>query len=1612
MQNENQSKRNRLPQPRWLALAGLGLVLWAAALLLWWSDLRTSDAEPAGQSTTLHTPVAQRATAAPGATPVPQSTLALAPITRTAGALVEQADWVALADRFDADRALEDIRELASPRFAGRATGSAGAQRAAEWIAQRFAEYGLLPAGDGGTYYQEFPVPYAELTAMPEFALLGTGGSPAQEFELRADYTLWPGGYADGGEAEGPVLWLGDGNSEDYRRVDSVGAIVLCRWQAPLSEVQRQALEHGAVAILLYRPDYDMQMRRTAREDAILPRGIPTLVVGDAVVKALLQGSGLSIDDLPLDHTPRPMLSRVRLSVPLSYQTDAVGRNVLGVLPGSAPDGIAQTLIVGAHYDHLGVDPDGTLWGGANDDASGVAALLELARLWREHGYIPRRTVLFAAWDAEEIGLNGSRYYVSFPRLPLASTVGMLQLDMVGAGRNTLLIEPHGLVADQSFASAAFLGIPTHEVSGGGSDHVPFASVEVPATLFIWDYQSAPAIPYHVPGDDIGLINRVQLSDAGRLAGLVLTSLASDAEELESLELDLQSALEKRDEPAFLALLSPAATQAQAAASTWFARLRAGYGANMSLTSDAPLVARDVATSTVTISYRWKSADSSSTAQFPALWHKLAGEWTFAGPAVQDLAGEHVVLQQLPRSANADELARQADTLHARLNAELGAVLPDPLLIRSYGSGALLGAFEQPPPGSNGEPSWYEGDRIVLGRTSSLTSTLLGLALQGAGWSASQASWLSSGLTEQWSGGTGQLRAPGRVYIPTLLQADQDKELWPSAAMPAASAVASDQRAIWDAQTWAMTQYVTANGGPRFSENLDPSGWESALLQPWRDAQRGISATLTQRSTSVLALDEQAFLATVDGSDSALLQEERHWFADLARHPVAEFALQGQLLALEDGKASVRLTMRSRLADEGSQLSTVTWEARFVHREGRWVYADFESSTVSSEHFVLKHDPYLSFDLADALLAGAESAYSSVVADLGFEPPTPVEIKLYSDPALFRSSIYLSMSEARGWNEPGESIKLTNISAVEPSRIVAHELTHLLLFQLGVQHAGVHEGTAQFEAALHSPTWKNEQLRKWRQQVYNTVRSGRPVSLQSLSDWADWKTESSLVYNLSWDCIDYLRSKLGREPFLEWLKNQGNGLDWSEAFARATGLSFESFDADWRESVLRGHIAPEHIAAALSFDGDAASDHVARLAEPGWYGRESGSAGNSLAADYVASAMANYGLVPAGDDGTYLQAFSTTATRLSAAPQLSYAGSGPSAAFQVTLAYLVDFREVIGGAAGAGQVRANLVYAPSIPEGVALHGRALLTVSGGDLREDARLAQASGASALLLMTEAMTTQMTLRSAAAAPPADVAIPVLELTREAAEAMLKAAQYWPLPSGRQPAAVALPLSVTLSVPLSVTPDVAVANVLGVLTGSDPAVADQFIVIGAQLDGIGSPVLGPFYPAANHGASGVAVILEIARSWQAAGYKPRRSVLFAAWNASEAGRLGSRYFARNAPFGLAQITALIELDRVGQGRGFYLDVGGNEPEDALILAFLDNAARQLEGRINFLKYEPLGDDATFHAMGVPTITATWERAEYTNTPDDTPDRIDPTKLQATGRIVALTVMTLAEQ
>ena len=371
-----------------------------------------------------------------------------------------------------------DVSTLASDEMSGRLVGTPGNEKAAAFIAGRFQELGLEPVGSDG-YLDRFGLVTATLGA--ENALSITVDDVSQAGELGVDFH--PERYSGSGHVTGSVVFVGYGISapelghDDYREVDVEGRIALVLDHEPgendpdspfdgtfaseHSRAVRKALEaqrRGAVAVLFLPDLHNHPSARPVRstmnstwptQPARVPAyqlaawvsqlDIPALRVSVEYAKGLLDASE-TLDTLSetadtVDGAPGTVRADVVVQIIATVdRTTVPSHNVVGLLEGSDPALREEWVILCAHYDHEGTTAQG-IFRGADDDASGVAGLLEIAEAYvtaGREGRSPRRSILFAAWNAEERGLLGSWAYAERPLTPLERTVAVLNMDMIG----------------------------------------------------------------------------------------------------------------------------------------------------------------------------------------------------------------------------------------------------------------------------------------------------------------------------------------------------------------------------------------------------------------------------------------------------------------------------------------------------------------------------------------------------------------------------------------------------------------------------------------------------------------------------------------------------------------------------------------------------------------------------------------------------------------------------------------------------------------------------------------------------------------------------------------------------------------------------------------------------------------------------------------------------------------------------------------------------------------------------------------------------------------------------------------------------------------------------
>jgi S1-C subfamily serine protease len=470
------------------------------------------------------------------------------------------------------DRLRADLLYLAADELEGRGITTKGIGLAAEYVARQFQKAGLKPGGTDGTYFQPFSlVTAARAGSNNSLSLRGPQG---QQIDLEAGKHFTVALLGGAGKVEAPVVFAGYGITsdvpkyDDYAGLDAAGKVVVLLTGTPrrgqrytdvftiedrphpqsgLRGKLDNAVRHKAAAVVvvnttpsprfgdfLPRPSY-------ALRDGD-PVALPTVYLHRDRAERMLAGTGLSLTEIvkDIDATLKPHSAPLpgwtcRLETSVSH-TRVTVKNVVGVLEGNGPLA-KETIVLGAHYDHIGLGTDNRLFNlaagvsgpgspggvgfplaemagtavhhGADDNASGTIALLELARRFGVAKERTGRRLVFIAFTAEESGLIGSRYYCNNPLFPLGDTAAMLNMDMVGRLQDDRLMVG-GLASAKPFTALVDRINERHhfnllkEPSGQGpSDHSSFEAKKVPVLNLFTGFHEQ----YHRPSDRPETIN-------------------------------------------------------------------------------------------------------------------------------------------------------------------------------------------------------------------------------------------------------------------------------------------------------------------------------------------------------------------------------------------------------------------------------------------------------------------------------------------------------------------------------------------------------------------------------------------------------------------------------------------------------------------------------------------------------------------------------------------------------------------------------------------------------------------------------------------------------------------------------------------------------------------------------------------------------------------------------------------------------------------------------------------------------------------------------------------------------------------------------------------------
>lgn len=433
---------------------------------------------------------------------------------------------------FSADALMNHIRTLSSDEFEGRGPGSRGEQLTIKYIEDQFRGIGLEPGNPDGSYVQS--VPLVGITPVPEMKLTFSGRGRTLGPKFLDDYVAWTKRVQESSSIDAEMIFVGYGVQapefqwDDFKGVDVRGKVIVVLINDPPVEDEKvfggkamtyygrwtykfeKAAEKGAAGCIIVhntdRAGYPWEVVRTGFSGEQFDLATPDKNMGRASMEGWMTGeqaaalfrlAGKDLDALTKaavsrDFRPVPLGVRAKLAIKNTLRM-VDSHNVIAKLTGSDPKLQGEYVVYVAHWDHFGIGREvngDKIYHGAKDNASGTAALVEMARAFKRLK-APRRTLLFLAATAEEQGLLGSRYYAEHPLYPLARTAAAINMDalnvlgrtrdivMIGRGSSTL----DELVEDVARGQGRTVTADPEPEKGFfyRSDHFNFAKRGVPA---------------------------------------------------------------------------------------------------------------------------------------------------------------------------------------------------------------------------------------------------------------------------------------------------------------------------------------------------------------------------------------------------------------------------------------------------------------------------------------------------------------------------------------------------------------------------------------------------------------------------------------------------------------------------------------------------------------------------------------------------------------------------------------------------------------------------------------------------------------------------------------------------------------------------------------------------------------------------------------------------------------------------------------------------------------------------------------------------------------------------------------------------------------------------
>ena len=409
---------------------------------------------------------------------------------------------------------IETVSQLSDKEYEGRMSGSKAYDKAAAYMANKFEDIGMQP-GINSSFMQHLNVEYNEIHS-PCLLNLVKDNTVVKKYELGKDYVYR--GFTGSGNFTAPVAFCGYGISrpdlgyDDYAGIDVKGKVVMVfkynpswqigdnRWHHNYPrEKSFTAAQHGAIGILFVSipnvPEVQKTIGSILAGEGEQNESFPQMHIDLPVAADLLEGSGFSLSQLQttIDDNKKPksilVNASVQVEVHAEYTKEKQTENVVAMMEGSDPALKDQYLVIGAHLDHVGIQGDDVYFPGANDNASGSAAVLEIAKAFKESGVKPKRSIIFVLFAGEELGLNGARYFVENSPVPHEKIVAMLNMDCIAHG-DSIRIGGGGksprlwnITREKDSLLSNMMVEGTWP--GGGADATPFFEQNIPTLYFV-----------------------------------------------------------------------------------------------------------------------------------------------------------------------------------------------------------------------------------------------------------------------------------------------------------------------------------------------------------------------------------------------------------------------------------------------------------------------------------------------------------------------------------------------------------------------------------------------------------------------------------------------------------------------------------------------------------------------------------------------------------------------------------------------------------------------------------------------------------------------------------------------------------------------------------------------------------------------------------------------------------------------------------------------------------------------------------------------------------------------------------------------------------------------